>query len=109
MPADGNRAELVFKELKKLKENLEKLPEGSENDWIETKVPSSIGEIEVFIFLHEEAFNYDLDTFFAQYIAVKQQFGNISIYPIQTILVHEINMSGLGFATTDTHFRCKRW
>lgn len=105
--AKSDRGELIKSGLLNLKDNAQKLPSGKVTNWIKTNVSESfLNGFEVLIFLHQGVFKYDLTTFYADYVAVKQQFGNISIFPIQSIVAHEVNMSKMAFGS-DTHLDVK--
>lgn len=83
-----------------LKSNVDKLPKGKEQKWVRNL---DLAKKEVIVFIASGTFKFDGDTLYAEGVAVKQQFGNIIIAPFQTVMIHEMNMTGKMPIGGDTH------
>lgn len=102
--AEGDEGQLIIEGVTNLKKHLTLLPDDSVKKWLQ-KV--DVLNKEMFILLDTNSSKYDMNAVYASGISVKQKFGNISIYPLQTILTHEINISDVNLAEGDTHLTKK--
>lgn len=101
--ADSTRFQIVLDEIAYLRSISDQLPESPEKEWIMNANLEEMAQKESFIFIHDGSFQYDFTTQFASGIPLQQNYGFIKIHPLQTILMHEINMATGTFLPNDTH------
>lgn len=105
LPSDVEDFFIFIEVIKFLKQNANLLDESSEKQWL---IETSINQLErskAIIILQDGGLSFDLSTIYAADVSVLQQFGNLKIIPLQTIITHELNMCDSSFCGpgNDTH------
>lgn len=98
----GVRFSEIIREIEFLKQNINELPQGFEKKWIENVNIDELSNKNSFIGISDSVYELGLDQKFAEGVAVGNTFAKFKIHPLQSVLIHEINMSG-EFFPVDTH------
>lgn len=99
---EDDRFAEIIREIEFLKQNINQLPQGFEKKWIENVSIDELSNKNAFIGISDAVYEMGQDQKFAEGVAVGNAFAKFNIHPLQSVLIHEINMSGDLFPT-DTH------
>lgn len=100
--AEDERFAEIISLLKGLQDHKNELPVGFEKKWIESLDIDKLAKQKALIAISDATYDMQPKDKFAEGVAIGHTFGNFKIHPLQSVLVHEMNMAG-DFFPKDTH------
>lgn len=87
--------------IESLQKHIDYLPEDFVKEWVKK---ADAKNKKSYVIIDSQTANTTIDAYYVSGISTKQQFGNITIHPIQTVITHESNIVGpTVYTQSDTH------